>query len=409
MASIFTGCDLDEEVFTEIVSSEFGETEEEVASLVGAAYASYSGWIGGPWTAAVISSDAGIVPTRGTDWGANGLWDRVHRHEFLDTDPPVTSDVWNTLYQGINNVNRIIFQLEGIGTEASLQTVKELRVLRAINYYWLVDFFGNVPLVTSFSDAEESPSNNSRAEVFAYVISETEAVINDLPTDISSTYGKINKWVAHALLAKVYLNAEVYTGTAQWNKAKENSDAIINSGNYSLATDFFDNFSVDNENSPENIFVFVYDQIFSSGNQIAIRTLHYQHQQTYNFTQQPWNGYSSLEEFYNTFEDDDVRKRSFLVGPQFDSSGNPLIDPAAEATDPDGPEINITTHIDDLQAALRQQGARINKFEFEIGGNPGNMNNDYPLFRYGDIMLTKAEAEFRLGNEGAALILIKYT
>jgi hypothetical protein len=403
--SILISCDLDEDVYTEVISSEFGKTEEEVSALVGAAYSSYGGWIGGPWVTNLVSSDEGIVPTRGTDWAENGQWARMHEHDFHAEDFYANFS-WNPLYSGINNVNRIIFQLEETGTVAALQTVKELRVLRAINYYYLMDIYGNVPLVSSFTDAEENPTNNSRAEIFAFVTSEVEAVINDLPTDVSSTYGKINKWVAHALLSKVYLNAEVYIGESKWEKVIENTDAIINSGNYNLAVDFFDNFSISNESSPENIFVFVYDRVFSRGMSVAVRTLHYESQKTYNFNAQPWNGYSSLEDFYNKFDDDDVRKNSFVVGPQFDSSGNPLMDAGAEPSDPNGQPVEFTPKITGLRNALRQEGARIGKFEFELGGDPANMNNDFPLFRYGDILLTKAEAELRLGNSGNALILV---
>ena len=186
--AILIGCDLDEEVYTEIISSEFGKTGEEVSALVGAAYSSYGGWIGGPWVTNVVSSDEGIVPTRGTDWAENGQWARMHEHDF-NAEDFYANFSWNPLYSGINNVNRIIFQLEETGTNAALQTVKELRVLRAINYYYLMDIYGNVPLVTSFADAEENPSNNSRAEIYAFVTSEVEAVINDLPEGIETEVG----------------------------------------------------------------------------------------------------------------------------------------------------------------------------------------------------------------------------
>lgn len=405
LVASLASCDLEEEVYTEILSSEFGQTEEEVAGLVGAAYASYGGWIGSTWVNDVISSDIGIVPARGTDWAENGQWARLHTHDFHPEDF-YTNGSWNTLYTGVNNANRIIFQLEEIGTEAALQTVKELRVLRAINYYHLMDQYGNVPLVTSFADAEESPSNNSRSEIYSFVVSEVEEVINDLPTDVNATYGKINRWTAHALLAKTYLNAEVFSGTAQWDKAIEHADAIIDSGNYLLEPNFFDNFSLTNEGSRENIFVFVYDEVFSGGMSLAVRTLHYSSQQTYNFTAQPWNGYSSMQDFYNSFEDDDVRLGSFIVGPQFDLAGNPLLDLQAEPDDPNGQHIEFTTDVRDVNDALRQQGARIGKFEFEIGGNPANHDNDFPVFRFGDILLTKAEAEFRLGNTAEAMVLV---
>ncbi|RMZ50381.1 RagB/SusD family nutrient uptake outer membrane protein [Flavobacteriaceae bacterium PRS1] len=406
LISIMASCNLDEEIFTEILSSEFGKSNEEVNAMVGAAYSSYGGWIGGPWVAQEISSDIGIVPTRGTDWAENGQWARLHEHDF-QPDDFYAGGAWNTLYTGINNVNRIIYQLEGTGTEAALQTIKELKVLRALNYYYLMDIYGNVPLVTSFADADENPATNSRSEIFSFVVSEVEGVINDLPTTVGgSSYGKINKWTAHALLAKVYLNAEVFNGSAEWAKAIQNADVIIDSGNYNLTSNFFDNFSIDNESSSENIFVLVYDKVFSGGMNLAVRSLHYSSQQTYNFTTQPWNGFSSMEAFYNSFDPTDVRLGSFVEGPQYDSSGAVLLDNQAEPSDPNGPPIDFTPQIRDVRDALRQDGVRIGKFELEMGGNPAAMSNDFPLFRLGDIILTKAEAELRLGNAGTALILV---
>ena len=408
LALIFTvaSCELEEEIFTEILSSEFGETTEEVNSMVGAAYSSYGGWIGGPWVSQVISSDIGIVPTRGTDWAENGQWARIHEHAY-DPNDFYVRNAWNSLYTGVNNVNRIIYQLEGVGTDAALQTIKELRVLRALNYYYLMDIYGNIPLVTSFADAEASPSTTQRAGVYAFCVSEIEAVINDLPTTVGgASYGKINKWTAHALLMKLYLNSEVWIGTPQWSKALQHADAIIDSGNYSLTPNIFDNFAIQNEGSSENIFVLVYDKVFSGGMNLAVRTLHYSSQQTYNFTQQPWNGFSSMEDFYNSFEANDVRLGSFIVGQQYDSSGAILLDNQAEPEDPNGPPINFTPKIRNVRDAMRQDGARIGKFEMEMGGTPGAMSNDFPLFRLGDVILTKAELELRLGNAGEALTLV---
>ena len=397
-------CTLDEEIFSEIKSDGFGTTDEELSGLVAAAYSSYGDFIGSPWTVNVISSDAGITPARGTDWAEQGTWARLHEHDFRPEDFYVNGP-WRELYVGINNVNRIIFQLEQVGGDGPIQTIKELQVLRALNYYYLMDMYGNVPIVASFVDAEENPATNTREEVFAFVTSQVEAVIDDLPTDKNATYGQINKWTAHALLAKVYLNAEIFNGAAQWDKVVEHTDAIINSGNYSLAPDFFDNFSASNEASPENIFVFVYDEVFSPGMNIVQRTLHYNSQATYDLTDQPWNGYASLADFYNKFTDDDVRKGSFIVGQQFDMAGNMILDQQAEADDPNGQPLEFTIEIRDVRDALRQDGARIGKFEFEIGARP-NMNNDFPVFRLGDILLSKAEALFRMGNTIDALTYI---
>ena len=207
-------------------------------------------------------------------------------------------------------------------------------------------------------------------------------------------------------LAKLYLNAEVYTGTPQWDKALAACDAIINSGKFSLAGSYFDNFVTENSGSPEFILAIPYDQVFAGGNNLNVRTLHYGSQDTYNLTAQPWNGYCSLQEFYNSFDDEDVRKQSFLVGPQFTASGNPVIDNGAEAADPDGTPLNFMPEVNELGPdALRQAGARIGKYEFALGSTE-NLSNDVPIFRYSDILLMKAEILLRQGNEGEALVLV---
>jgi hypothetical protein len=124
-------------------------------------------------------------------------------------------------------------------------------------------------------------------------------------------------------------------------------------------------------------------------------TLHYLSQQTYDLLEQPWNGYSSLEEFYNSFTDEDVRKNSFLEGPQFSSSGERLLDLSAEDNDPDGQPLTFTPEINELApGALRQAGVRVGKWEF-ASGNPNSLSNDFPLFRYADVLLIRAEALWR--------------
>ncbi|MGI9550716.1 MAG: RagB/SusD family nutrient uptake outer membrane protein, partial [Aurantibacter sp.] len=209
-----------------------------------------------------------------------------------------------------------------------------------------------------------------------------------------------------ALITKLYLNAEVFNGTAEWNKVIEHADNIINSGLYNLEPDFFANFSQSNEGSTENIFVIVYDPVFSGGMQIGVRTLHYGHQAGWEFANQPWNGFASLQEFYDKFDDTDPRKESFVAGPQFGFDGSEVIDDTPGAGD-DTPQVIFSTSIRALDDARREDGVRIGKFElFVRGADPANGNNDFPIFRLGDIILSKAEAQMRLGQNADALMLV---
>ena len=140
----------------------------------------------------------------------------------------------------------------------------------------------------------------------------------------------------------------------------------------------------------------------------AKMTLHYSSQLTWNFQDQPWNGYAALEEFYNSYEAGDARKaNNFIVGPQKDYGGSALNDFAAD--DAGGIVLDYTPAINELEPnALRQSGARLGKFSFQQFGRP-DQSNDFPIVRLGDIMLMYAEAKMRAaGNwndaEGLAAV-----
>jgi hypothetical protein len=274
-----------------------------------------------------------------------------------------------------------------------------LKVLRALVYSWLIDSFGNVPIITE-SSTGGNPTNNTRAEVFAFI--ESSIKDNIALLEKKDTKTTLNYYSAQAILAKLYLNAQIYTGTAKWAEAETAANEVI-AGPYSLTSNFFANFSTRNGGSTENILTLPYDQNNAQGFNLVQMTLHYLSQNTYNLQEQPWNGYASLEEFYNSFDDKDVRKASFLAGPQFAADGSRLNDISAEATDPDGPPLTFTPTINQLAPnAFRQAGVRVGKYEFATGAG-SSLSNDYPLFRLGDIILVKAEAAFRQSKTAPAL------
>lgn len=416
---------LDEELFSQVSADNFFKTEEELISALGAAYTSLYGFAGNVsvWGAQEVSSDEVAVPTRGPDWGDGGHWVRLHQQNWTAEDPTVNS-AWGFLFGGVSATNRLIYQFELLNNPLTQPFIGELKALRAIYYLWLLDLYGNVPIVTSFADADPNPKSNTRAEVYAFVEKELTAALSAVTSaNDGSTYGRVNKNVVNTALTKLYLNAEVYVGTAQWAKAAAAADAVINSGNYSLEADYFANFNVNNAGSKENIWVIPYDAVFARGFNLVMMTLSYLNQQTYNLQAQPWNGFCTLEEFYNSYENNDLRKgkpntesgpssvrSNFLIGPQWDVTGTKrLIDAGTTASgiDPDGPPFTLRAFINELfPTAWREAGARISKFQFEIGGRP-DMNNDFPIFRYADVLLMKAEALWRQNPSSAeALALV---
>ena len=307
-----------------------------IAVLKASAYSRIVGSWGGHnsiWSIQEVSSDEMAIPQKGADWADGGLWLRMHTHTWLPSDEAINNS-WAYCYTAVGEINNLLVQypdVEALGAE--------LRVLRAMVYLWLIDSWGNVPIVTEES-LGTNPSNSSRQEVFQFIESSILDNIDLLP-ETSSKY-TLNQTSAKAILAKLYLNAEVYTGTARWADAERLADEVINSGLYSLSSNFFANFSERNSGSTENILTLPYDQNNAGGFNLVQMTLHYLSQNTYSLQEQPWNGYASLEEFYNSFDDNDARKNSFIVGPQFAADGSRLNDISAEAGDPDGEPLTFT-------------------------------------------------------------------
>lgn len=436
--------DLSESVGDSVTADTFFQTEEEFVSALGDAYGTLTGIHGGGYSQAnEVTSDEIVIPARQQDWFEGGFWFRVLSHTWT---PNEFNGAWTFLYSGVNNSNRLIFQFEEAvasgAAEASLADpiIAELRALRAFYYLNLLDLYGNVPIVDSFANAEENPSQPSsdfqqgRTAVFNFVEQELLAAIPLLSTDVQSTYGRMNKYVAHMAIAKLYMNAEVYTGTPRWADAITYLDGIIDSGNYNLAGNYFENFAINNSGSPENMFVVPFDRVFLPGFNLHVMTLHYASQATYNFQVQPWNGWSGTQKLYETYIDadknpgpqgevwgimpvdneagldriqgtQDVRIDNLIIGPQFSASGERLKDDGEYGVGLiNGTDITFTPFMNDAQfEGCRQCGARIGKYEFEAGIALG-MSNDFVIYRYSDVLLLKAEALWRQ-NPGSPIAL----
>lgn len=442
--------DLDEEIYSQVTPDDFFQTEEEFISALGSAYSAL-GFIGNHrnlWSSNELATDEIMVTTKGGDWFDGGQLIQIHRHQF-QPDNPFFNDAWNSVYNAVGTTNRLIFQFEELvaaGNPDAEAFIAELRGIRALVYYWALDAWGNVPLSIDFTDASPTANNADfaagRAEVFNFIESELNEIIPLLdPTVGGAAYGRMNQPAALALRTKLYLNAGVFTGTAQWDKVIADADAVMAFG-FQLMPDHHDNFIIENQSSSENIFVVPYDQVFAGGfNWVAMHN-HLQGQVKYGLTIQPWNGYATLEEFYNSYIDPvtnpgpqgpvwrglanfdpnddttpngvgtlDDRLGNFQVGPQFALDGSPLEDPGFEgegtaSPDPDGPRINFTPQNNELWPnGWRQGGPRMQKYEIQVGGNE-NMSNDFVIFRLADIMLSKAEALHRTGNSGEALDIV---
>jgi len=423
---------LDEELFSEVTPYDYFKTEEQFVTALASAYTRLGPYAtGDAYSLQEVSTDEIVVPTRGADWDDGGAWRRLSLHAWTFEDGPMNG-AWNFGFQGVTTCNQLIYQFEQLVESGDIDIsianafVAELVVLRGFYYWFLLDTFGNIPYVTDFASTNYSPSTVPREVIYNNLVTELEVGVPKLSkSNDGTTYGRMNYWAGKHLLAILYLNAGVYTGTPAWQQAADAANEIIRDGGYNLESDYFVNFNVESQGSIEFIFAIPYDQVFFTGFNLNMRTLHYGSQNTYNLTAQPWNGYCTLEEFYNSYEDTDLRKGepgtvdgpskvrgNFLAGYQYMADGktpvtdanweqpNPDRDPPLLG-DPDGEWVNFGNigstqpQVNELgPQAYRQSGVRIGKWEFGLGGTD-NMSNDRAIFRYGHVLLIRAEALWR--------------
>jgi hypothetical protein len=303
---------------------------------------------------------------------------------------------WRYCYKGINAVNQIIKQVDNSELTVEQKDVvkAELRGLRAYFYYQLLDMFGNVPIVTKFGD-ETLPENSSRAEVYEFVETELLEILDLLPKEI--IYGRFTQNVANTLLARLYLNSEVYIGTPRWQDCINTCDKVTG---YILEPDFFTNFLTENEVSREIIFAIPYDtKAGTVGNYLLALSLHYLQKlavsASFKYTDCV-NGICLQPGVYSKYETDDDRIKGFLIGDQINKSTGSVIIMAS------GAPLSYTEDIVDFQHALQNEGVRCVKYEVKEG-QTWEQDHDWVLMRYSEILLMKAECLIRLGSSALAV------
>ena len=166
-----------------------------------------------------FTTDEAVLPTRGGDWYDGGLWQDVFLHKW-GTKNDLVKGSWDYLYRVIAQANKSLDKLNEILAKDPENTsvpkyISEVRAFRALYYYYLLDMFARVPLVTSSTTAMADVEQSERSVVFTFVKTELEESVADLSDAHSNLpgeyYGRITKPVAYFLLAKLALNAEIYT------------------------------------------------------------------------------------------------------------------------------------------------------------------------------------------------------
>jgi starch-binding outer membrane protein, SusD/RagB family len=402
------GCtDLSESPYSVITPESFYQNDEEVRAGLAAVYSQLNTVsTGNYYYISIISSDEQVIPVRGQDWFDNGQHLETQRHTWQAASPMGLNQVnsaWVQAYTGVARANVLLEAIQDLPIANKARTVAETRALRAYFYYTLMDLFGGVPIVT---DSKVEPrARNTRAEVFAFVEKELTEAKNDLPAAWPSTdYGRLTKGAIDALLASMYLNAEVFTGTvtaaglqkgqAQWQKAVDAADRVI-AGPYSLTADQAANFTATNNTSPEIVMVSARrPEAGVSLNFISDR-LHYNQ-----FSPSPNNGRAAEPPTVRKFDAADKRAAVFLQGPQVSVlTGQPV-------NDRSGVRLNYTVDIPDITQATEGTGSRVYKWPFDPNRSTTNHGNDFPIFRLAEIYLIKAEALNELGRTADALTLV---
>ncbi len=409
LLTIISCNDLTETVYTDITEDSYVYSEDDISAVIGPVYStmrdffSYRGFQGLQET----TTDQLVMPANASGWDDGGIYKKLHLHTWTSEAVQI-KNIWHSLYKGAIHANRIIEQIENgtipFSSEETKKTyLAEITVARAFYYWLIIDNFGDVPFVTT--TAQELPAKTDRAAIYSAIVTDINNVMGDLNSENStSIYGRFNKWGAKTLLANLYLNAKVYTGTAAWDNCLAECNDIIASGKYSLETNYADCFASDNESSAETIFAMPSDEINGSGMHINY-TLHAASKAKYNLRTTPYGAGcgKAVSQFIDTYDPEDSRiDDTWEHGLQYDDDG---VTPLLCTYDRAGEQLNYTKDLPNGLYTAEDEGYRIIKFKPEMGA-AYNMNNDLPFFRYAQVLMMKAECLLRKGDAGAAATIV---
>lgn len=381
-----------------------------------------------------FTTDETIMPTRGGDWYDGGFWQGLYLHRWGVNNEAIYA-TWEYLYRTVilcnGSLERIQDFTEKHPEENVADCVAEVRALRAMFYYYIMDLFGSVPLIEKSDPAVEDIVQEKRSKVFNFIVKELTESSSLLSEERSNQpgvyYGRMTQPVVWFLLAKLALNAEVYTDDDWTDGSRPDGKSIffevegqrlnawqtvnyycekITAAGYTLEKDYTANFAVFNESSEENIFVIPMSKTLYTNQFICLfRSRHYNHAKAYGLSGE--NGSSATKEVLETFGYDtpqvDARfDYCYFAGPVKDLEGNqillddgvtPLVyEPWNVALDVSGKPYEKTA------------GARMKKYEVDKTGLKDGklLDNDIVLFRYADVLLMQSEAKVRNGENGDA-------
>ncbi len=364
----------------------------------------YSSFIRLAFYIQVLTTDEAIMGSQ-----TNGL--RQLATNTWDSNTAILNGYYARLYQIIGYTNEFLRQttdekLQERGhTDADFKQQvayfrAEARFLRAYSYSVLLDTYGKVPFVTDSDklDPQFLPKQISRTDLYSYVEGELKEIATALPE--TNEYGRVDKTAANFLLSRLYLNAQVYTNSAQWEKAAEYAEKVIQS-HYSLSPKYLYNFLADNHTSPEIIWSLNLDGIQSKtygGTTFFVLAQTGGTMLTYlnmgiaggwgNIRLRPEfvNKFQAADQNFDTadqnaFTKNDSRALFFNIGHKKDIAALP-------GTFQDGYAFTKWRNVDKNGKA---------------GSDAAYVDTDFPMFRLSEAYLTAAEAYLRLGKTAEAL------
>ena len=285
----------------------------------------------------------------------------------------------------------------------------EARFLRALSYYHAMDLFGSVPFVDESTPIGVFyPQQIERAELFDWLEDELIAIENTLTTPSQVPYGRASQAAAQSLLAKMYLNAEVYTGTSRWSDCITYCNKVINTGAFALDNNYSNLFMADNHSSSEIIFPICFDgqytQTWGGTTFLICAALGSTMDASDYGMNNGWNGLRATPTFVNIFTDSTLDTRW-----KFHTSGEKVISGDTVTIYQDVNIGEVLTNCPDTSGYLVGKFSNLDQM-----GNPGShvslthSDTDFPMFRLADVYLMLAEASLQNGDAGTALTYMNY-
>ena len=411
--ALFSCTNLDEEIYSRISKENFFTTEEQFVKYSARAYSSLQHWgtEKSLWTFVIQNTNEVCTPVNPNGgWWDDGRYNEVHVHSISSSNR-LLEMAWDYWASGVTACNDVLDMFDSVerSFDAKDRVVAEVKTLRAYYYLCAIDNWGSVPFSTT-KKSKDYPEKKDRAFMFDFIEKEIKDNIDYLQVEPTGEYyGRITRAAAEAILAKLYLNAEKWVGKAMWQEAAELCGKIIERGHYRLAENYKDNFKVNNEGCPEQIFAIPYSTVYTTSDHnafiIYMSTLPADLCAPLGINASAWDGLCGEPDFLASYEEGDTRKGdTWLFGQVYDKEGKAVeYSPGVPyIIDPDMPESVYGR--DSRRGAL--QGARIAKWDYQAdgrltGGQVG-MDNDFFLIRYADVVLMYAEALVRQGRAAEA-------